>query len=380
VVKLKGKFRLTKECLKVRKFSVLIILTLLVAGQFSCSTKSKNSSGETTIAATVNGKPIKMEEVDRILAQQSGGQQSQLSPLELGASRLQVLESMIQQEVLYQKAEKEKLLPGEEEINQAINSQKQQNRMTEEEYRKMLKESNADESTLKEIAKKQIAVRKLQEKVAGKISISDKEVEEFYKNNRNQFVNTRGVGLADIVVDPTDNGLTDDAKSDAEAKQKIDIIYQQLKSGADFATVARAKSEDPSNIRGGDIGFATEEQLRENRFPSEVISKFFDGMQVGDVTGPIRFDTGKWYIFKLTSRQLKNENLVLHSPGVREQIKEALINQRRQLLNAALLSTAMNEARIENKLAEKMLNSPDNLSGLRPAPAGKADQSSQNKQ
>ena len=92
----------------------------------------------------------------------------------------------------------------------------------------------------------------LQEKYAGKISISDREVEDYYNANKPQFVNARGVALAMIAVDPADNSKAgiknDDAKSDADAKTKIDAIYQHLKNGADFATIARAKSEDAQSL------------------------------------------------------------------------------------------------------------------------------------
>ncbi|HSK63544.1 MAG TPA: peptidylprolyl isomerase, partial [Pyrinomonadaceae bacterium] len=181
----------------------------------------------------------------------------------------------------------------------------------------------------------------------------------------------RGVGLAMIVVDPADNsatGIADDAKNEADAKLKVDNIYQQLQGKADFATVARARSEDISSLRqGGDIGFATEDALRENGFPQELISNLFGPMQVGDYSQPAFF-RGKWYIFKLSEKRMAAENLTLESPGVRQQIAQGLTNQRKQILNAALLEVAINEARIVNNLATNMLNNPGNL-GLRPAGA-----------
>jgi peptidyl-prolyl cis-trans isomerase SurA len=192
-------------------------------------------------------------------------------------------------------------------------------------------------------------------------------VEDFYNSNRQQFVSARGVALAMIMVDPADNsaqGIRDDAKNDTDAKLKIDNIYQQLQGKADFATVARAKSEDPTSVRaGGDIGFATEEDLKNNDFPPELIASFFGPMQVGDYTQPTRFK-GKWYIFKLAERRLQTENLTLDA--VRQQITQGLTNQRKQILNTALLETAINEAKIVNNLATQMLNNPSNL-GLRPA-------------
>src|SRR6185436_243211 len=97
---------------------------------------------------------------------------------------------------------------------------------------------------LREDAKKDLAIAKLEAKYAGKITISDREVEDFYTANRSLFVAQRGVRLAVIIVDPADNSaqnITDDAKGDAAAKSKIDAIYQQLTGGtADFATVTRA--------------------------------------------------------------------------------------------------------------------------------------------
>jgi peptidyl-prolyl cis-trans isomerase SurA len=176
-----------------------------------------------------------------------------------------------------------------------------------------------------------------------------------------------------IVVDPADNSAQgigiDDAKNEADAKLKIDNIYKQLQGKADFATVARAKSEDYNSLRqGGDIGFATEDDLKSNGFPPELIAQFFGPMQVGDYTQPTFF-RGKWYIFKLAEKRLQTENVTLESPGVRQQIAQRLTNDRKQILNAALLEVAMNEARIVNNLAANMLNNPSNL-GLRPAGEG----------
>ena len=47
-------------------------------------------------AATVNGKAIKFEEVERAVKQQAQGQESKLSALELASARLQVLQTLIE--------------------------------------------------------------------------------------------------------------------------------------------------------------------------------------------------------------------------------------------------------------------------------------------
>lgn len=365
----------------MRKFAKVLMLVISVSVLSvvlaACSGGGAAESKDSTIAATVNGRNILLKEVERSMTQQTGPNVTKLSPLELAQARLSVLEKLIQREVLFQRAEREKLMPTEDQIDGAINQQKSNTGMTSEAFEKALREQNISMETLREEARKDLAIASLQDKYSGKISISDKEVEDFYNNNRQQFVNARGVALAMIMVDPADNsasGISDDAKNESDAKLKIDSIYQRLQSKADFATVARAKSEDINTLaRGGDIGFATEEDLKNNSFPPELVARFFGPMQVGDYTEPVRFNSGKWYIFKLAEKRLQTENLTLESPSVRQQITQGLTNERKRILNAALLEVAMNEAKIANNLAAQMLNNPGNL-GLRPASPGAATQ------
>ena len=356
-----------RNIVKVFAATCLAVFGLILNGCSSGGAEVQDNQ----VAATVNGRNIMLSEVERAVKTQAGGDTSRLNQLQIAQARLQVLSSLIQREVLFQRAEREKVLPTEAQIDGAIATQKQDSGMTAEDFDKSLKAQNMSMETLRDEARKELAINALQDKYAGKIDISDREVQEFYDNNRDRFKNERGVALAMIVVDPQDNsgsGIRDDAKNDADAKLKIDNIYQQLQGKADFATVARAKSEDVNSLaRGGDIGFANEEALKNNSFPNDLIANFFGPMQVGDYTQPVFFNA-RWYIFKLAEKRLTTENLTIDSPGVRQQITQGLTNQRKQILNAALLETAINEARIVNNLASNMLTNPSNL-GLRPAGA-----------
>ncbi len=355
----------------VKQFSLLAIVVSLAVVFVACNRTQGGGDGKgTAVAASVNDKKIMLTEVDKILDQQAKSQQvqfSDMSQLELAAGRLQVLDELIRREVLFQRAEREKLLPTDDEVAQAINAQKQQ-LGTQEEFQRALKESGQTEEAVRDIARRQLAIQKLLDRTASKIEPpTDKEVEDFYNNNKARYVSQRGVGLAAIIVDPADNGATNDAKSDIEAKNKIDIIYQRLKSNADFATVARAESEDPQSVqRGGDVGFFSEDQLKQSGFPQELITRFFSGMEVGSYTAPIQ-SSGRWTIFKLTDKRLQSENLTLDNPEVRKDATDNILNQRKQILNAAMLEVAMREAKITNNLAQDMLNSTTSLSSLRPA-------------
>lgn len=361
---------------KVLTVTCLVATGLILSACSSGGTEAKDSM----VAATVNGRNIMLKEVERAVSQQAGGNPSTLNQLQMAQARLQVLANLIQREVLFQRAEREKLLPTDAQIDGAIATQKQNSGMTAEDFDKSLKAQSMSMETLREEARKDLAIAALQDKYNGKIDISDREVEEYYTNNKQQFVKARGVALAMIMVDPNDNsaeGIADDAKNETDAKLKIDNIYQQLQGKADFATVARAKSEDINTLRsGGDIGFASEQDLKNNNFPAELVASLFGSMQVGDYTQPTRFSSGKWYIFKLAEKRLTTENLTLESAGIRQQITQGLTNQHKAVLNAALLETAMNDARISNHLANEMLSNPGNL-GLRPAAENSSSQPAQ---
>jgi peptidyl-prolyl cis-trans isomerase SurA len=353
-----------QRTLKLTIFATLLAVILLSLA--ACSKSGSSDSKDETVAATVNGRNIMLAEVERIVSAQSGGKQDQVSQLLMAQMRLEALDGLIQKEVLLQRAEKEKLLPTEDEVSQYVTAQKTQGGMTEEEFQKRLKAQGLTAESFREEARKLLAIQKLQTKYTGNVNISDREVEDYYNANRVQFVTGRGLDLGEIMVDPRDNGLQDDAKNEADAKVKIDALYTQLKSiGTErFGELAVARSED-GNTQGGDIGFKTQDELKRAGMPETLITQLF-GLQPGDYTQPVQFFNGGWYIFKLKRKQLETENRTLESPGVRPEITETLRGQRQQLLNSVLFKISLYEAKIVNKLANTMLNNPSNL-GLRPA-------------
>lgn len=320
-------------------------------------------------AAKVNGKVITMEEVDRAVKQQAQGQESKLSPLELAGARLQVLQSLVEQEVMFQKAEKENLVPTEDDITAAINKLKVESRLSAEEFDKRMKDAGMSEKSLRDQEKKRIAIEKLVDKVTSRIETpKDSEIESFFKSNPEMFVKKRGVKLAAIVIDPTDNGQGDRTRNAAEGDQMIKEVLEKVSQPAsDFAALAREYSEDPSKLQGGDLGYLSEQDLKQN-YPQLAEGFMNPSFTVGRITNPINIQ-GKAYIFKLQERVEKDETLTLESPNVRPQINQLLVDNRKQLLAASYQAIAMNEAKIENFLAKKVVDNPNELSGARPAGA-----------
>jgi parvulin-like peptidyl-prolyl isomerase len=352
------------------RFSAIAVLAIATLAFSGCGTATSGPDGQ-DIAATVNGKAIKMEQVERVIKAQMQGQEGRLSPLELAQARLGVLDQLIQQEVMYQKAETEKTVPTDDKVTEELNKLKQQSGKSAEEFDKQMKDAGETEATLRETIKKQLAIQELNTKITSKIEPpKDSEIQSFFEGNREQFKNKRGAQLGVIVIDPRKIDQNDTTTNDIEAQQKAKEVGDRLLRGADFATVAREASEDPqTKLQGGDWRYFSEDELKQT-FGGGVADYVMTKMQNGQIIPQAIPLEGRILIIKLQRKQEQNEDRTLETPGVRQQITDLLINSRKQLLSSAYMAMAMDTAKIENLLAKQVVENPNNLSGARPAPTG----------
>lgn len=334
-----------------------------------------NNVDANEVAATVNGEDIKLVEVERILKQQGQGEEKRLSPLELTAARLTVLQSLIQNEVLFQRAQKENTVPTDEEVTAELNKIKQGSGQSQEQWKEGLEKLGESEDTFKNTLKKELAIRKLIDKITAKVEPpTEKDIEAFFKSNPESFKNKRGAQLGAIVITPGETVQGDPTKDQVSAQQKAKEVGSRiLRDRADFATVARETSEEPNTrLSGGEWRYFTEEEMKQtfgDGFADYVMNK----MDVGQIIPQAIPLEGNFLIVKLQRRQEKDEDLTLESPKVREQITAYLTNQRKELLRQSFAAVAMNEAKIENYLANKVVSNPNELSGMRPAPVSDAN-------
>ena len=82
---------------------------------------------------------------------------------------------------------------------------------------------------------------------------------------------------------------------------------------------------------------------------------------------------GRYLIIKLQRKVEKDEDRTLESPEVRPQITQLLINARKNLLWQSYMAIALNEARIENLLARKVVDNPNSERCTRAPAATPAD-------
>ncbi|HZF39804.1 MAG TPA: SurA N-terminal domain-containing protein [Blastocatellia bacterium] len=370
-----GFLRSKKTVRKILLPTIVLSLSFLVS---SCgeANSSAGAGGGNEVAATVNSVNILIKDVDRVLAQQVGGQDgqlSQLSQIEQAAARIQALDSLITQEALYQQAQKENIVPSEDEIKRFIQNYKVERALTEEAFAAELKKTNQTEDQFREFVKKQLSINKLYEKAQTQLKVQDREIADIFKVNPKRYAIQPGVALSDIVIDPKDNGAKYDAKGDAQAEQRARDLKTRLNNGDDFATLARQYSEHQSAYQSGDIGFLPTSEFadalpQQMGLPASVGDRLYK-MEPGNVTEPIKDAAGRWHILKITGKQTETRERPLDDPNVRKEIQDAILAQRKQVLDAAIQARARDEAKIENFLARRMLDNPNSFGVLRPVPA-----------
>ena len=344
---------------------VFFVLTSLLVT--SCNTQG-TTGGQ--VAAKVGSRDITDTQIDRVIKQQmdvSRRPGASLSSAELANARLTVLDNLIREEALYQKAQKENLVPDETKVTEEIQRRVQEAKLSKDDYEKQLSESGLTEAEWRDQVKRDLAIKALNDKInKGVEPPTTAEIEKYYSDNKNSFVADRGADISVIFTDPRDNQIPGDAVGEGAAESKIKAIYEQLRTGTDFATVAAQRSEDASAVRGGGLGFRTEATLRQF-FPGRPeIPQRLMAMTPGQYTEPIKDnESGAWVILKLNDKLEQPRNLSLDD--VRQNIVETITQQRQQVLLNALVLDATAEADIKNLFAKRLVENPKAIVELRPS-------------
>ncbi|MCC6585502.1 MAG: peptidylprolyl isomerase [Bryobacterales bacterium] len=307
------------------------------------------------VAAEVNSRPITFADLDRQYRLQFANTNAEVSEDQQSIQRLEVLRSMIDNEIMLQRAEKLGLVATDSDVEAKFNDIKAP--YTQEEFRKQLENRKITEEEFKAQLKRDLSIQKLFNKeITSKISITDKDVAEFYNNNKASFnLAEPQVHLAQILVtgqpDPSVRNLkANKAQNDDQARQKIQMIEARLKKGEDFAQLAQNYSEDSNSApNGGDMGFIPESSF-EQAHPD--LRKMVAALQPGQVSPVIRTPEG-YRILRIVSKEPAGQR-ELNDPRVQQTIRETLINRKDQLLKAVYYEVSRNEAKVSNFLAQSL--------------------------
>ncbi len=313
------------------------------------------------VAATVNGRPITYAEVDHALSTQVAGTQLKAGDDQARELKLEMLRTLIDAEIMQQKAEKEGLLASDSDVDAKFNETKAP--YTQDEFKRQLTARHMTEEDLKAQLRRDLSIQKLLNKEIGShIGITDADVASYYNANKLNFnLAEPQIHLAQILVTPVPdmnihNLKNDKAQNDEQAKAKVEMLENRLKQGEDFGTLAQSYSEDPDFAsNGGDMGPLPQSSLDK---ANPELRKLILDMMPGQVSHVIHTPEG-YRILKVISKEPAGQR-ELGDPRVQETIRMQLFNKKDQLLRAAFYENARAEAKIVNYYAQSILASRDN--------------------
>ncbi len=320
--------------------------------------------------ATVNGKEIKRDEVEKYYRSRVTPQGQEPSQEEALSLKLNILDELISNEILLERAKAAGLEASDGEVEDKFTEFKSP--YTEDEFQRQMKDRGVTVDDLKRDLRRQLSVQKLiNREVVAKISITDQDVTDFFNQNRAQFnVAEPQYRIAQMVVTPrrdpqVRNRKNDDATTDVEARRKCAALLERLNGGADFSQLAMDYSEDPTTAAtGGDLGYIPESALSQS---DPALKKTVLALKPGQLSGVIAL-RDNYRILKLISREAPGQR-DLSDPQVQQSIRDALRNRKEQLLRAAYLATARDDAKVANYLARQVVESAGKLPGAAKAAA-----------
>jgi len=211
------------------------------------------------IVARVNDLLITQSEFDRRVAMAEKAARGSTS---LDEVRRTVLEDLIREKLLEERAREVSVTATDEEVTAAVARVKAQyNLTTDEAFDASLAQSGLTRDDLKRQMRQTITLQKvIGRDVASKLELTDDQLRLEYERQKEQlYAIPESARVAEILL----NFLPSDAEARQKAVAKIEEIRARIKSGTPFADLAKEFSEGGTRDKGGDLGTVNKGELVE---------------------------------------------------------------------------------------------------------------------
>lgn len=287
-----------------KKYSNLFVATLLLVGTqlLVPQAMAAKAIGLDRVVAIVDEDVVLESELnDRVqtVLQRLKGQYTEL-PEEKVLTK-QVLEQLVVERIQLGLAKRYDINVDDNEVNQAVETVRERNKMSEEQLLADLNRQGLSLAGLRNQIRNELTINHLQQGVVnGRIKISEQEIDNFLASSDGKFATSPDYHIGHILIAIPSSA---DAETIAAAEQKAKDIHQKLLAGADFAQLAIANSNDQTALQGGDIGWRKLAQLPE-LFGNQLAS-----LKTGAVTAPFRSGAG-FHILKNIEQRGGGQQLI----------------------------------------------------------------------
>lgn len=235
---------------------------------------------------------------------------------EINAADRDVLEQFITDKLMEAEVREAGIRVTDDEVDRYIEQVKKNNRLSEEDFKAALARDGMNLASYKISVKTELEKSDvLDRQVKRKVSITDEDVERYYKLNSKNYRTNERARFRHILLTLSEKAPADQVNAvSAKARE----LYNRIAAGEDFAIIAREYSEGAGRAEGGEIGWVNKGSLIAGL--EEVA---FEKLRPGQVSEPFRTSMGV-HIVKLEAREAGS---VLPLSTVAPKIKQELLNK-----------------------------------------------------
>ena len=243
------------------------------------------------IVAVVNDDVIMLSELDERLRTVKNQLTEQGTPLPPGPIlERQVLDRLILTKLQLQMAQQTGIRVDDETLNRTISNIAAQNQLSLEKFREVLEHDGYSYEKFREDIRGEILVSRLQQRqVDNRVTVTDREIENYLATQKHQGEVETEYLLRHILIPLPGSPSTSQVEATTQLATKV---LNELRGGADFASIAATYSKGPQALDGGSLGW---------RKAGQVPTLFADvvaHMKKGDISDLIR-NSGGFHIIKL---------------------------------------------------------------------------------
>ncbi len=254
------------------------------------------------IVAVVNEDVIMASELElklRGLMAQMSQQNVEVPPRDI--LEKQVLERMILNKLQLQFAAETGVLVDDETLNRTISNIATQNKVNLTQFREILERDGINYESFREDIRNEIIISRLkQRQVDNRITVTDREIDNFLATEEFQGGVEDEYRLSHILVSLPESATEDEIE---QARLVAEKVLEDLANGEDFAKLAQSVSDGQQAKDGGDLGW---------RKAGDIPSLFADvvaNMKKGDVSKLIQ-NAGGFHIIKVTDLRSADLHMV----------------------------------------------------------------------
>jgi peptidyl-prolyl cis-trans isomerase SurA len=268
---------------------------------FAQNTPAAAPQASTGVAAIVNEFVISNYDLDQRTALFVSTSGIALTKENQSQIRAQILQSLQDEVIELQEANKRKVSATRAEVERAIKTIAEDNHLTVDQLIGRLAQAGVTPATFQQQVTAQLVWQKLVgARFGADVAVTEQQIDEAMARLK------QGADKPQFLVSEIYMGV-DRPEDETAVRSGAEQIAQQIMAGAPFQTVAGQFSQSPSAADGGDMGWVIEGQL-----PDELDHLLLD-MKPGQVAGPVRAEGG-YYVLLLRDRREPASSVAAEAP------------------------------------------------------------------